>query len=87
MPSAEVKCYPNPFSNQTTIEFNLDESEFVILSIFNITGKLVENIVSEKLQKGDHKFQWNAEGLKEGLYLILLETNTKISTDKAILLK
>jgi len=80
---------PNPFSNQTIIEFTIPKSELVTLSIFDISGKHLKTILSKKLSKGNHKIKWNAEGLNEGIYFIRLETNPEYSgqTTKMIKLK
>ena len=82
-----ISVYPNPFSNQTTIEFTLPESELVTLSISDITGKRPETILSKKLQIGNHKINWNAEDLNEGVYFIRLETNYQTITKKVILIE
>ncbi|MCD4683103.1 MAG: T9SS type A sorting domain-containing protein, partial [Bacteroidales bacterium] len=82
-----MNIFPNPFSNQTTIEFTLPESELVTLSIFDITGKHLKTILSKKLSKGNHQINWNAEELNEGIYFIRLETNKGIKTMKMIKLK
>ncbi|MEZ5082578.1 MAG: YCF48-related protein [Bacteroidales bacterium] len=71
----EVLCYPNPFSNQTTIEFSLTKSEDVTLSIYDITGKLIEVILSKKMQQGEHKINWNSASLEKGIYFFELKTN------------
>jgi len=73
--SDKLLISPNPFSGQTIIEFSLSESELVTLSIYDITGKRLKTILSKKLSKGNHKINWNAEGLIEGVYFIRLETN------------
>jgi predicted outer membrane repeat protein len=84
---SEIRCYPNPFSNQTTIEFTIPESELVTLSIYDITGKRLETILSKKLPKGNHKINWNAEGLNEGIYFIQLETDGAVQVQKALIIK
>jgi len=84
---SRLQTYPNPFSNQTTIKFTLPESEFITLSIYDITGKHLETILSKKLSKGNHKINWNAEGLIEGVYFIRLETNTSSIVQKVVILK
>ncbi len=79
--------YPNPFSNQTTIEFTLPKSEFVTLSIYDITGKQLKTILSKKLSKGNHKINWNAEGMNEGIYFIKMETKNSSIVHKAIIME
>jgi len=82
-----LEIYPNPFSNQTTIEFTIPDADFVTLSIYDITGKRLETILSKKLSKGNHKFNWNVEGLNEGIYFIRLETNIRSIIRKVVVLK
>ena len=77
--------YPNPFSNQTTIEFTLHDAGVISLSIYDITGKRLETILSKKLPKGDHKINWNAKGLNEGIYFIRLETRNSSVVCKALI--
>lgn len=78
---------PNPFSRHTTIQFTLPNDAIAILSVFDITGKHLKTILSKKLSKGNHKINWNAEGLNEGIYFIRLETTNGIQTRKMIKLK
>ncbi len=82
-----LHIYPNPFSNQTTIEFTLSNTDFVTISIYEITGKRLKTILSKKLSKGNHKINWNAEGLNEGIYFIRLETKDISIVHKAVIMK
>ena len=84
--SVVLDVFPNPFSNQTTIEFTLPDADFVTLSMYDITGKQLKTILSKKLSKGIHQINWNAKGLNEGIYFIRLETNTGSIVQKAIIL-
>ncbi|MCD4729886.1 MAG: T9SS type A sorting domain-containing protein, partial [Bacteroidales bacterium] len=77
---------PNPFNYKTTIEFYIPEKSFVNLSISDMTGKLNELIISEKLTLGKHHIEWIAEGIPAGIYFIRLETNGITETKKIVLL-
>jgi hypothetical protein len=79
--------YPNPFNPTTTIEFALPHSGFVALKIYNILGEEVATLVSEKLQAGKYKYDWDASGMASGLYVYRLEVNGKMYQKKLILLK
>lgn len=79
-----ISHYPNPFSNHTTIEFSINESEQVILTILDITGKQIEQLLSENLPKGNHKILWNTKGLKRGIYFSRFITNDGIKSTKMI---
>jgi hypothetical protein len=79
--------YPNPFNPSTTIEFALPQASFVNLKIYDLLGKEVATLVSEKLPAGKHQRVWDAKGLASGVYLYRLETGNFIQTKKLILLR
>lgn len=79
--------FPNPFNNKTTIEINIQQTDFVRLSIVNFTGKEIQTLVSEYLHHGLHQFEWNADGLPAGIYFLRLETNGISETKKLVLLR
>ncbi len=82
-----IKSYPNPFSNQTTIELTLHNAGQVNIGISDITGKIVVTLVSGYKQEGIHKINWNAEGLPAGIYFLRLQTNGVSESRKLLLLK
>jgi hypothetical protein len=78
---------PNPFSNQTTIEFTLPDAGIVSLKICDITGKKIKILSSGYHHAGEHRITWDAEGFKDGLYFLRLETNGISETRKLLLIK
>jgi len=82
-----VECYPNPFYNHTTIHHTLPNAGFVNLEIHNITGKKIKTLHSGFTPAGEHGFVWDAEGLKDGLYLMRLETDGISESRKLLLLQ
>jgi photosystem II stability/assembly factor-like uncharacterized protein len=79
--------YPNPFNPNTTIEFTLPKTEFVTMKVFNVLGQQVATLVSEKLNAGDHKYEWQAEGLPSGIYYCRMQSGEFEQVRKIILLK
>ncbi len=79
--------YPNPFNSKTTISFQLPKSLFVELSIYDITGQLVKNLLHKKLPAGYHHTEWNAEDLSSGFYFYQLKTPYITATKKCLLLR
>jgi hypothetical protein len=82
--SINVKIYPNPTPNKTTIKFSLLESDFVTISVYDITGKKLETLFSNRLEKGNHKICWDSAELDDGMYVIQLVTTTGKSSQKVI---
>jgi hypothetical protein len=72
--------YPNPFNPETVISFSLPKEGQVTLSVFNISGQLVKELVNEKKPAGNHSINFNASDLNSGIYFYTLETgSTKLS--------
>jgi hypothetical protein len=63
-----VVVRPNPFSDFTTLEYELELPGEVTFIIYNNEGQRVDVLVNEFQSKGQHMVQWNAEGLPAGIY-------------------
>jgi len=79
--------YPNPFNPSTSILFSIPEQSFVSLEIFNSLGEKVSTLVSDELNAGNYKYEWNAATLSSGIYLYRLRTPQYSETKKMILLR
>lgn len=79
--------YPNPFNPSTTIQFAIPQQSYVQLEIFNTLGEKVSTLVSEELNAGNYKYEWNAEGLPSGIYLYRFSTENFVQTKKLLLMK
>jgi hypothetical protein len=79
--------YPNPFNPNTNIEFTLPRPEWVTLKVFNVLGQQVASIVSEKLNSGIHKYEWQAQNLPSGIYYCRMQAGEFTDTKKMVLLK
>jgi len=79
--------YPNPFNPSTTIEFTLPKSEFVKLKIYNILGKEVSTLVSNKLNQGNHTYTFDGKNLASGIYYYHLVAGEYSEVKKMILLR
>ena len=79
--------YPNPFNPVTTIRFELANASNVKLTIFDINGRLVEELVNTSMNAGAYDLRWDAAHLASGMYLYRLETPEFTATNKLVLLK
>ena len=79
--------YPNPFNPESIIEFSIPVSEFVIVSIYDLKGRLVKHLNRGYLDKGIHKIVVNDVGLKSGIYYYQIKTENFIRTRKMTFLK
>lgn len=89
--NSNIQNYPNPFSENTTIAFNMPEKAYVLLEIYNSNGQLIKTLVNKQLEAGNHKIVWNRtdnEGLKtmNGIYFYKMLTSGKSVTEKMIVI-
>ena len=82
-----IGASPNPFNPTTRISFRLLTEDFVKLSVYDVTGILVDPVVSGIQSAGEHVVEWNAGGLPSGIYFYRLEVGNFSETRKMILLK
>ncbi len=84
--------YPNPFNPSTTIAFSIPKDAKTKLSVYNIKGQKVKDIISGELQKGFHKAVWDGKdssnrSVSSGIYIFRLVSDGKVSVRKAMLMK
>lgn len=82
-----LQNYPNPFKDNTTIRFVLNQSEQTSLKVFDITGREVRTLVNEKLGAGKHSLVLNSQGLPAGIYLLKLQTHQSIQQKRIEVVK
>jgi photosystem II stability/assembly factor-like uncharacterized protein len=80
--------YPNPFNPITTIVYQLPKQSHVELSVYNILGQKVVNLVDKKQSVGTYNVEWDAGGFASGIYIYRFETNGGfIKSRKLVILK
>jgi len=80
-------AYPNPFNPTTKLSFSMNAPSDIFLEVYDISGKLVDNIVSGFYQSGLHEVEWNASDLASGMYFVHLVKGSERLTQKVMLLK
>jgi hypothetical protein len=78
---------PNPFNPVARISYVLPREGFVELSVYDVTGRLVENLVAQVQPVGMHVVEWNAKGMPSGIYLYRIKVGDFTETRKMILYK
>ena len=82
----EMRGYPNPFSQSTTIEYTLTEATEVVLTVTDVTGREIKKLVNGASQQpGVHQVIFNAENIPDGVYLYTLDAQGTRKTGKLIL--
>jgi hypothetical protein len=84
---ASVSNYPNPFNPATVIHYTISNTSHITLSIFNIKGELVTELVNEIKDAGSYDINYNAKNLASGVYICRLKAGNQIASSKMIILK
>jgi hypothetical protein len=82
-----ISNYPNPFNPETTLQFSIPQAGNVTLSIFNLQGQQVAELVSGYVEAGNHTAAWNALGYPSGTYIYRLTSDQGSVSGKMLLLK
>ena len=65
---------PNPFSSSLRISYYLPEAAEARLAVYDLSGRLVENLETNSMPSGEHILTWNPEpSLPDGCYIIVLD--------------
>lgn len=86
----EINCYPNPFSNEITIEINLAEDAEVGVEIYNQMGQKVRTIATKQhLNPGNHRRYWNGDNssqqrVSSGIYYVRILIGENSSFKKIV---
>ena len=87
MNSSFGQPYPNPFTNETFMNFNLESDQHVRVDIYNMNGQKIATLADTKFEKGTHQLSWKAENMPEGIYFISILSGKENVTRKVVLLK
>ncbi len=79
--------YPNPFNPSTKIGFTLPLESNVKITVYNLIGQKVTEIVNSKFSAGNHSVDFNATELSSGIYLYKIEAGNFTSVKKMQVMK
>ena len=79
--------YPNPFNPVTKISFDLPEDENVNLTVFDLKGSKIKELLNGKKPAGYYEISFDGSNLSSGIYIAILKTNNQNASKRMILLK
>lgn len=87
-----MQNYPNPFNPSTTIEYEISQPENIKINIYDITGRLVKELVNEQRNTGKYSTIWNGKDnsgniVASGNYFYQIVSGDFVQAKKMILLK
>ena len=84
--------YPNPFNPSTQITFDVPNSEFVMLRVYNLLGQDVQTLINKSMTPGRYTVEWNGNDMlnndvASGVYFYELRGESFISRKKMLLIR
>jgi hypothetical protein len=76
---AELAAYPNPFTNNTTLAFNLDNAARVSVAIVDLAGRTVANVSATEMTAGNQTIAINGDNMAAGVYVARLMVNGNLA--------
>lgn len=97
MPDVRLRQnWPNPFTQVTDIRYEVRDSRYITLKIYDVTGSLVKTLVDKKQRPGEYTVSWDGKddasvGLPSGVYFYQLEVRSQelevTNTKKLVLVR
>ncbi|MBS1494274.1 MAG: T9SS type A sorting domain-containing protein [Bacteroidetes bacterium] len=79
--------YPNPFNPTTNIKYGIPQQAFVTLKVYDMSGKLVADLVNEIKEQGYYTIKFDGSKLASGFYLYRLTAGDYTTIKKMSLIK
>jgi photosystem II stability/assembly factor-like uncharacterized protein len=82
-----MQNYPNPFNPTTTIKYEVKQSGYITIRVFDSIGREIALLVNEDKSPGTYQVNFNAINLPSGVYFYRLTSGAYSETKKLVLLK
>lgn len=79
--------YPNPFNPTTKIRFDIPKISNVKISVYDISGRMINQLINSQVKAGQYEILWNANNLSSGVYFYRIETEGYTDVKRMLLVK
>jgi hypothetical protein len=79
--------FPNPFNSTTVVSYELPVASNVRISVFDMLGRMVAELVNERKTPGRYQVRFDGSGLASGVYLYRIQAGSFVQTKRLLLLR
>ena len=84
--------YPNPFNPSTTVDIHTNINGKLVVSIFDVSGRVINTLMNNELPAGRHRVSWDGENgigdiMPTGVYFMKVVSGDKVHLQKVMLIK
>jgi len=83
----KVSVYPNPFDQNTMINWYLPDASKVEIRVFSMMGKEIAMLENGYRSRGNHQIAFNGSELPTGVYFCQIKVNDSIGTSKMMIMR
>jgi len=80
-------AYPNPFNPVTMLTYDVPSDMLVSMGIYDVRGRLVDELVNDMREQGRYEVTWNADQHSSGVYMIKMTAGGAVKVQKIMLVK
>jgi hypothetical protein len=80
-----IRLYPNPGSDFTYFEYQLEESGTVTISLFDLSGRKIKDFINTKVDAGLLKLTLDISGIHSGIYFVVFQNRQGVIAKKLII--
>ncbi|MBC8196439.1 MAG: T9SS type A sorting domain-containing protein, partial [Candidatus Marinimicrobia bacterium] len=80
-------AFPNPFNPVTKLSFGIPTDGMVSVNVFDVNGRLVSTIQNGMMDAGSYEIEWNGNNQPSGMYLVKIQFDDQLKTEKIMLVK
>ncbi len=81
------KAYPNPFNASTNVGFEISKRGWTKLALYDVSGRQVMTVAEGNMNPGHYNYVVDAASLSAGVYILRLEADTRVKSQKLVLMK
>jgi len=82
----DLKVFPNPFQDQLSIQFEFNQASKASIFLMDVTGKRVRTLATtQNYNRGLQEVRFMNNGLSDGLYFIVLQTESQVFQRKVVM--
>lgn len=82
-----VSSYPNPAKESVTVKYSLKTDSHVSLQLQDLSGKVLDTLIDEFQEKGEHEVNYNVSALTGGVYFYVLKTNSQSKLGRLVVVR
>ena len=80
-------AYPNPFNPVTMLTYDVPSDMVVSMGIYDVRGRLVEELINGMREQGRYEVTWNADQHSSGVYMVKMTAGSTVKVQKVMLVK